>query len=53
MKDNDIKLARRLQREQDLRRKKVIGFPRAHQWGGKPGPREDRRSAKVALRKFI
>lgn len=44
-----IKQMRKISREQELERRKMVGAPRAKSWGGKPSNRQERRNVRQEL----
>lgn len=48
--DRDIKMMKRVSRQNQLDREKLVGRPRAKSFGGKPDSKQDRRSSKKNLR---
>ena len=46
-----VKILRKIHRENELARQKIVGQPRSKSWGGSPSAKEARRIAKRNLRK--
>jgi len=49
-KKNLVKTMKKLSREAQLAREKIVGKPRAKTFGGPPSPKEQRRNIKKELR---
>ena len=48
--ESNLKMARKLSRERELERRKLVGEPRVKLWGGRDVAREDRRAWKQSVR---
>jgi hypothetical protein len=51
-KNNLVNKIRKLARQEQLEREKVVGKPRSNLFGGRPTPKEERRVVKKDLRKL-
>lgn len=51
-KEKLVKTIKKISRETQLEREKMVGRPRAKTFGGKPSIAEERREAKKSLRKL-
>lgn len=51
-KRDQLKAIKKISRENQLEREKVVGRPRAKTFGGKPPIQEERREAKKSLRRL-